>query len=153
MAGLFFTVDHRLTPFGTEPDTLIQLLADANQRAILHSVEFDPIAAAAGAALEFDWVLQTSATGMTADATLIHKHTPQGSETVRTTVLKGNSDANEPTLGEVLFSFGLHPLSQRLWTPPTPDRKIVIFGAQRHGFRLRTTGVTYPIRLSLVCEE
>lgn len=97
-------------------------------------------------------VRQTTAGTMTAGAagTDISKKNSADTETIQTTVQK-NATA-EPTLGDIIESFEVHPQTgYRVFYPM--GQEIVIPGGGRLGFRVASATLTYSCTVEVDAEE
>lgn len=130
------------------PKTVLQIVAPANQRIAVRgfSVNFDGTASTAEP-VTVEVLRQTTAGTMTA-ATPAKEGDP-GSETIQMTAQK---DATaEPTAGEILRRYTIHPQSSGEWRLGY-DEEIHVGGGTRLGIRL-TAPAAVNATAHFACEE
>ena len=132
MAGVMLTAQGECT-IGQDPGTIVQLVAAANHRIIIHSIElFAQGATSASAQFRVYLVLQTTA-GTGGSAMTINKLHSIDTETVQTTGQYGPWGAGtEPTMTTVLWNGAEHEQGSLIYMP-TPELRFAVYGGQRVG--------------------
>jgi len=117
---------------GTSAKTLLQLVAASNHRVHVEEVEisFNGVTNTAEP-IKVDILRQTNA-GTMSSLTPV-KAMPGDAETLQTTAL--HTASSEPTAGDILESFYVHPQQGRAWQAPFA-KPIVIPGGGRVGVRV-----------------
>lgn len=148
MAGLFFRAVTGEISTGVAAKTLLQLIAAANHRVLLHGfvISFKGIAPT-DAPIKVDVLRQTTA-GTMSSLTLV-KHNNGDNETLQTTAQ--HTATAEPTAGDVLDSFYVHPQGRREFTAAY-RKETPILGGERLGIRV-TAGVSVNAIVSADLEE
>jgi len=139
MAGFRLIARPGLIQSGTALKTLVQLLAPTNQKVRIHQfgVGFKGIVSTDVPVL-IQLARQTTAgtPGGTGGALTLVKHNSLDTETARTTAQKARPDATgwtgEPTLGDIIWEFPVHPQSGVIYGPE-PDWKYTMKADERIG--------------------
>lgn len=148
MAGVGFCAVTGAISTGTAAKTLLQLIAAANQRALLKQIEISFAGISPTAApIKVDILRQTNA-GSMSELTLV-KANPSDDETLQTTAT--HTSTGEPSAGNVLWSDYIHPQQGLLWQA-TFDTPIVVPGGTRLGIRV-TAGESVNALVSVRGEE
>lgn len=151
MARLFFTYPGPSVTPSANPTTLYQIVAAANQRSVLKSIEIMPAGVtAATAPILFDVCTQGDGVNLTDDTSTLVKNLVAAAEALQTTILKQST--GEPGSPVTQYLFTLHQQGTRVWVPPNRDREIIIPGGGRLGIRYRSS-VYVAVRLQLELEE
>jgi hypothetical protein len=147
MAGLMFNAEVTVTP-SHDPETLIQLVAAAQQRIVIHSIHlFGKGSVPASANDEFYLAIQTT-TGTGSSLTL-NKMVASYPETLQSTAQK--TFTVEPTTGINLWQGALHEQGSLILTFP-PEHRIHIAGGTRVGLICSMTGY-FAVEVYMLCEE
>jgi len=147
MAGLMFNAEINVTP-SHNPETLIQLIAAANHRVIIHSIDlYGQGTVPASAPDRFYLAIQTTAG--TASALTLNKMDPNYAETLQTTAQK--TVTVEPTTGINVWQGSLHEQGS-LIRAFAPEHRIIITGGTRMGLVCAMTGY-FAVDVYMLCEE
>lgn len=132
MAGVRFTAVTAEIATGTALKTLIQIVAPANQRLKIDeiSISFKGVVATDSPIL-VEVLRQTTAGTMTALAPV--KNNDGDPETLQVTAL--HTATAEPTAGDVLKRWLVHPQAGRPWQAPF-SRELIVKGGGRLGLRV-----------------
>jgi len=147
MAGLMFNAEVTVTP-SHDPETLIQIVAAANHRVIIHSIElYGQGNTPASANDNFYLAIQTTAG--TASALTLNKMDPNYAETLQTTAQK--TVTVEPTTGINVWQGAMHEQGT-LIRPFAPEHRIIITGGTKMGLICSMTGY-FAVDVYILCEE
>jgi hypothetical protein len=143
------------TPARADPQTLVQIAAASDHRAVVLGMEVGfqgDSPATVGFTLQ--WLVQTNA-GANGTAITPQKKDRGYDEAIQASFLEYQTDATpatEPTAGAVLASVSLHRQANMPWTLPFP---IIVLGGERVGLRLlgHTGSNTIPVTVTLYMEE
>jgi hypothetical protein len=132
MAGVRFTATTAKISTGTALKTLIQVVAAANHRLLIDeiSISFDGVVQTDEPIL-VEVLRQTTAGTMT--ALTCRKNNDADDETLQVTAQ--HTATAEPTAGDLLKSWLVHPQTGRPWQAPF-GREIVVKGSGRLGIRV-----------------
>lgn len=142
------------TPARADPQTLIQIAAAGDHRAVVLGMEVGfqgDSPATVGFTLR--WVIQTTA-GTNGTAVTPQKKDRGYDDAIQSTFLEyqTHGSAGEPTTTSILAAVSLHRQANMPWTLPFP---IIVLGGTRVGLLLvgHTTNNTIPVTVTLYMEE
>lgn len=148
MAGVRFKVTNNVAT-GTSAKTVLQLVAAANHAVLLKELTISFAGTSNTAApVRVKVARQTTAGTMTALTTEV-KDPDGAAETIQTTAF--TVDSAEPTVGDVLLDFYVHPQTGYTWQAPF-GQDIRIPGGGRLGVVV-TAGADVSCSVTAVCEE
>lgn len=121
MAGVFFTINSGQIATGTAAKTILQAVAAANQRVLVHeaNIAFEGVTAT-DAPIQVDLIQQSTAGSGSSPVTPV-KEDLGDDETLQTTAIKGCT--SEPTTTSILRSTLVHPQGGSkhwIFDPPVP---------------------------------
>ena len=150
MAGVFFRANAAVTA-SSDPETLVQLLAAANHRVVIHEISVGAKGSTpASAPGKLTLQLQATA-GSGGNAITLAKTKSIDTETLQTTGQFGVFSA-EPTASTVLMVWTLHEQGSISWLP-MPDARPIVVGGQRVGLVFSLASGWSAIEVSILCEE
>lgn len=155
MSARNFKYIRNSTPAHADPETICQVVAPANQRVLIKSIQFGPLGSTGGAAqLKFDVVTQTDAAGLTADSAAATELTPASPTGSRQTVVNKKTapgSGTEPAGPVVQHQIEVHQQATRVWVPP--GGRMIVEPGTRVGIRADNGVGGIVINLEVIFEE
>jgi len=150
MAGIRFIAQTAEVATTTDKTTVLQIVAAAHQRVLVHeiSISFDGVSNVAAPIIV--QVLRQTDAGTGGDALTLAKLDETADETLQTTALKDIDDA-EPTGATEVLGEEVHPQGGYTWQAPFGGA-IVVKGGGRLGIAV-TAGAAVNCKARMVCEE
>ncbi len=148
MANVFFTATTEVTP-SADPQTIIQLLAKASHRVVIHGVMLGGLGSTPATAAPVYYLEIQTGTGSSSSLTLAKKFSID-TETLQTSAL--DTFSAEPSHGTRLFTFSAHQQSGAWFFFPQDERPIIV-GNQRVGLVQSISSGWTAIVAELLCEE
>lgn len=147
MAGLHFTISSGEQTTGTTTRTLLQVVAPANQRVLVHRIDLGLKGINPTDSPVLAEVVRQSTAGTSGAVTPV-KRNESDAETIQATARNGFS-STEPTTGDVVEQREVHPQGRDviIFQPP-----LVVKGGNRLGVRV-TAGVSISAAAAMHCEE
>jgi hypothetical protein len=133
---------------GTSAKTLMQIIAAANHRVALSEIGVSFQGTSATDPPVLIEVLRQTTTGTVSALTLV-KSNNSDDETIQTTA--SHTASAEPTAGDILMAFTVHPQAGFVWQAP-PGGEIIIPGGGKVGIRA-TTSTTQTAAVTVKGEE
>lgn len=149
MSAVRFAVKSGDVSYSTSTKTILQLVAAANHRVKVESIEIGFKGTSATEAPVLCELLVQSTAGTMSAATPVKLNDDDG-ETLQTTAL--HTATAEPTAGNVKWAVPIHPQTHRVITF-APGREIIINGGDRLGLRVNAPANAGTIHVTMSGEE